>query len=74
MQVDRTTKLLLLAIALGLWALTFAVFLSPPPAVAQAGPVPVNIAEIGGRTVTRGQVPVTGAALQVWPVEIKVVQ
>jgi hypothetical protein len=73
MQIDRTTKLLLLAIALGLWALTFAVFLSPSPAVAQAGPVPVNITEIGGRLVHGGAVPVTGPIVQMYPVEIKVV-
>ena len=53
MHVDRTTKLLLLVIGLGLWAVAFAQFLAPGPAqAADVMDVNVNIAEVGGRRIS----------------------
>ncbi len=79
MHVDRCTKALLLLIGLGLWAVAFAHFLSPSPAVAQGGPVPVNIESIGAYRVTGGTLPVEvrgveGSVMQLWPIEVKVVR
>ena len=58
MKVDLTTKALLLLIGLGLWAVAFAQFLAPGPAQADADDVmkvDVNIAEVGGRSITPGR-------------------
>ena len=38
-MLDRTTKLLLGAVAIGLWANLFAVLLKPTEAIAQAGAI-----------------------------------
>lgn len=72
MHVDRCTKALLLLIGLGLWAVAFAHFLGPTPAVAQGGPVPVRIEAIGAHMIVGGALPVTGSAGQVWPIEVTV--
>ncbi len=53
MQTDRTTKLLLLAIAAGLWALVLKPVAAPVPAVAQPAPAQpaatdVNIVGVAG--------------------------
>jgi len=95
LKPGRTTKLLLLLIGLGLWAVAFAHFLAPTPAVAQSGPVPVDIQAVGGMSVMAGSgvpvvgtlggravrvegkeaggaLPVTGTALQRYPLEVTV--
>ena len=76
MQVDRTTKALLLLIGLGLWAVAFAQFLAPGPVqAADTMKVDVNIAEVGGRTISHGHgVAVEGPwSLSADPVPFKVV-
>ncbi|MFN3653273.1 MAG: hypothetical protein ACK47B_27135 [Armatimonadota bacterium] len=61
MHTDRTTKILLGAIALGLWANVFRPALGPTPATAQepAKPIDVNITRVGGAAVS-DYIPVAG--------------
>ena len=65
MQTDRTTKLLLLAIALGLWASVLKPLFAPLQSVAQEAPPPltgevvdVNVVQVGGRRVSSAGPPV----------------
>ena len=76
MCVDRTTKLLLLIIGLGLWAVAFAQFLSPGPAqAADTMKVDVNIAEIGGQSISSGHgMPIEGTWSSSYPLLIKEVE
>lgn len=48
MQTDRTTKVLLLLIAVALWAGLIRGILTPSPVVAQGGVSDVNIQKIAG--------------------------
>ena len=50
MKTDRTTKILLLLIALGLWGLLLRPV--PTPAQATSGVVDMNIAQVGGRNIS----------------------
>lgn len=48
MQVDRTTKTLLLLIAVGLWGILIKSFFEPTPTIAQALANPVRIVAVDG--------------------------
>ncbi len=76
MQVDRTTKVLLLIIGLGLWAVAFAQFLSPGAVqAADVLKVDVNLAEVGGQRISGGHgVPIEGTWSSMYPVLTKTVE
>lgn len=71
MQTDRTTKLLLFAIAAGLWTMILKPAFTPAPATAEAGLTKVQIVKVGNRDVsdTMG-VPVVGAPSGSRPVSV----
>lgn len=86
MKTDKTTKVLLLLIALALWGLLLKPLTLPTVAQAASDPVPVNIAEVGGLTVYGSKgVPVQGTSIghavavegngvQLFPVEVRPVR
>ena len=77
MKTDRTTKILLLLIALALWGLLLKPLTLPTAVQAASGPVPVNIAEVGGRTVyssTGLPVAVEGKVGQLCPIKVRPVK
>ena len=53
-MADRTTKALLLAIAVGLWANVMTTWLGPVPVQAQSGVVDVDIVRVAGKAVNCG--------------------
>ena len=53
-MVDRTTKALLLAIAVGLWANAITTWLGPVPVQAQSDIVRVDIVRVDGTDVNCG--------------------
>lgn len=73
MPVDATTKVLLLIIGLGLWAVAFAQFLSPGAVqAADVMKVDVNLAEVGGQRIgTSHGVPIEGTWSSMYPVLTK---
>lgn len=76
MQVDRTTKVLLLIIGLGLWAVAFAQFLTPGPAqAADVMRVDVNLAQVGGQSISPGHgLAIEGTWSSAYPVLMKAVE
>ncbi len=72
MKTDRTTKLLLLAIASALWVQILRPAFAPTPATAEAGPIQVDIVRVKGQDLVSTVVPVDGSSISVWPLKVKV--